>query len=136
MDIENARTFSLDTVRSGVSGLHGDDEAGSAKSTRRSAYISREPSPNVGQRKERSMSAQSVAVITGAAKGIGWATVEAFIASGVVPVLFDRDAQALDQARRTLSDRGVEHFVQPVDITDEAAVEAAFATVERRYGRL
>jgi len=29
------------------------------------------------------MSAQSVAVITGAAKGIGWATVEAFVAAGL-----------------------------------------------------
>jgi NAD(P)-dependent dehydrogenase (short-subunit alcohol dehydrogenase family) len=79
---------------------------------------------------------QRVAVITGAAKGIGWATVEAFAASGVTPVLFDRDAQALEQAHRTLSDRGVEHLVQPVDITDEALVEAAFAAVERRYGRI
>ena len=79
---------------------------------------------------------QRVAVITGAAKGIGWATVEAFAASGVTPVLFDRDAQALEQAHRTLSDRGVEHLVQPVDITDEAVVEAAFAAVERRYGRI
>jgi NAD(P)-dependent dehydrogenase (short-subunit alcohol dehydrogenase family) len=79
---------------------------------------------------------QRVAVITGAAKGIGWATVEAFVAAGVVPVLFDRDAQALEQAHRTLNDRGVVHLVLPVDITDEAAVVAAFATVEGRYGRI
>src|SRR5258706_8608860 len=42
------------------------------------------------QRKERGMSAspaaQRVAVITGAAKGIGWATVDAFVASGVTPI--------------------------------------------------
>ena len=82
------------------------------------------------------MTAQRVAVITGAAKGIGWATVEAFVASGVTPVLFDRDAQALDEAHRALSDRGVEHLAQPVDITDEQAVVAAFAAVENRYGRI
>ena len=83
-----------------------------------------------------SPAAQRVAVLTGAAKGIGWATVEAFVASGVTPVLFDRDVQALEQARRTLTDRAVEHFAQPVDITDEAAVMAAFAAVEGRYGRI
>jgi len=82
------------------------------------------------------MSSQRVAVITGAAKGIGWATVEAFVAAGVKPVLFDRDVAALDEARRALSDRGVEHLAQSVDITDEAAVVAAFAAVENHYGRV
>ena len=82
------------------------------------------------------MSPQRIAVITGAAKGIGWAAVEAFVADGVTPVLFDRDAQALEQAQRALSGRGVEHLVQAVDITDEAAVIAAFAAVEGRYGRI
>ena len=80
--------------------------------------------------------AQRVAVITGAAKGIGWASVEAFVAAGVTPVLFDRDVEALEQAQRALNDRGVEHLAQPVDITDEAAVVAAFAAAESRYGRI
>lgn len=80
------------------------------------------------------MNPKRVAVITGAAKGIGWATVEAFAAVGVTPVLFDRDVPALDEAQRTLSERGVEHLAQAVDITDEAAVIAAFAAVEGRYG--
>ena len=83
-----------------------------------------------------SPAAQRVAVVTGAAKGIGWATVEAFVASGVTPVLFDRDVQALEQARRTLTDRAVEHFALPVEITDEEAFMAAFAAVEGRFGRI
>jgi len=73
-------------------------------------------------------------VVTGAAKGIGWATVEAFVAAGVKPVLFDRDAAAVDEARHALSERGVEHLARAVDITDEAAVVVAFAAVESRYG--
>ena len=80
--------------------------------------------------------AQRVAVITGAAKGIGWASVEAFVAAGVTPVLFDCDVEAVEQAQRALNDRGVEHLAQPVDITDEAAVVAAFGAVENRYGRI
>ncbi len=79
---------------------------------------------------------QRVAVITGAAKGIGWATVEAFVATGITPVLFDRDAAALDEARHALGEQGVEHLAQAVDVTDEAAVVAAFAAVESHYGRI
>jgi len=82
------------------------------------------------------MNPQRVAVITGAAKGIGWATVEAFVAVGVTPVLFDRDASALDEAQRLLRERGIGHLTQAVDVTNEAAVVEAFAAVEARYGRI
>ena len=77
-----------------------------------------------------------IAIVTGGAKGIGWATVAALVKTGVTPVLFDRDAQALAVAHQTLSGEGVEHLTEQVDITDEQAVDAAFAKVAARYGRL
>ncbi len=77
-----------------------------------------------------------VAVITGGAKGIGWATVQALAHSGATPVLFDRDEAALSRAGATLAQRGIEHLAEAVDITDERAVDAAFAKVAARYGRL
>jgi NAD(P)-dependent dehydrogenase (short-subunit alcohol dehydrogenase family) len=77
-----------------------------------------------------------VAVVTGGAKGIGWATVEALAREGVRPVLFDRDEAALAAAGRRLAERGIEHTTEPVDVTDEAAVEAAMSRVTTRFGRL
>ena len=77
-----------------------------------------------------------VAVVTGGAKGIGWATVEALVAEGVRPVLLDRDEAALAAAGRRLAERGVDHHTATLDVTDEAAVERAMAIVVARYGRL
>jgi len=77
-----------------------------------------------------------VAIVTGGAKGIGWATVEALLEAGAVPVLFDRDAAALDRASGALQARNADFLAMLVDITDEAAVEAAFADTLRQRGRI
>jgi len=77
-----------------------------------------------------------VAVVTGGAKGIGWATVQALAETGAVPVLFDRDEAALAAAHDALTARAIEHLAVPVDITSEAAVDAAFAQVVSRDGRI
>ena len=77
-----------------------------------------------------------VAVVTGGAKGIGWATVEALVADGARPVLLDRDEAALAAASKQLAERGVDHHAAMLDVTDEGAVERAMAVVVARYGRL
>ena len=77
-----------------------------------------------------------VAVVTGAARGIGWATVQALAATGAIPVLFDRDESALAVAHDALAAQAIEHLIEPVDLTDEAALEAAFANVAARCGRI
>jgi NAD(P)-dependent dehydrogenase (short-subunit alcohol dehydrogenase family) len=84
----------------------------------------------------RAPSAGRVAVVTGGAKGIGRATVDAFVAEGAMPVLFDRDEAALAAASRELAERGVEHIGEALDVTDEAAVDRAFAAVVARCGRI
>jgi NAD(P)-dependent dehydrogenase (short-subunit alcohol dehydrogenase family) len=77
-----------------------------------------------------------IAVVTGGAKGIGWATVDALVGVGATPVLFDRDQPALMTVARRLTERGIDHLAEQVDITDEAAVDAAFARVMARFGRI
>ena len=83
-----------------------------------------------------SASGPRVAVVTGGAKGIGWATVQALVATGVVPALLDRDEHALAAARDWLTQAAADHLVHPVDITVESAVDAAFESVMARYGRI
>jgi NAD(P)-dependent dehydrogenase (short-subunit alcohol dehydrogenase family) len=77
-----------------------------------------------------------VVVVTGGAKGIGWATVEAFVAAGSTPVFFDRDERALAAASARLIERAVDHLAIRVDITDETAVDTAFAQTIARYGHV
>jgi 3-oxoacyl-[acyl-carrier protein] reductase len=75
------------------------------------------------------------AIVTGAARGIGLAIATRLLASGARVSLWDRDPAALDQAASTLSARGEAHTAA-VDVTDFAAVEAAAAGVERRFGAI
>ncbi len=77
-----------------------------------------------------------IAVVTGGAKGIGWATVQALVNTGATPVLFDRDEAALARASAALTQRGIDHLADTVDITQEQAVDSAFAKLMAHYGRL
>ena len=90
----------------------------------------------MGDDTKRAADERRVAVVTGGARGIGWATVQALLVDGVRPVLFDRDETALADAGRRLAERGVEHHAASVDVTDETAVERAMAAVVARFGRL
>jgi 3-oxoacyl-[acyl-carrier protein] reductase len=67
------------------------------------------------------------AVITGGARGIGYAVAERMLDSGAAVILWDMAADRLEQAKATLSARGrVDTFT--LDITDEdQAIKAAAA---------
>lgn len=67
-----------------------------------------------------------VAVITGGAQGIGYAIAQRMLDSGAEVVLWDRNAQALEQAQASLSTRTVVRTVT-VELADEASVQAAAA---------
>ncbi len=72
-----------------------------------------------------------VAVVTGAASGIGLAMARAFAARGAKLALADFDVEALEQARVELAAGGSEVLAVPTDVRDRAAVQAlADATLE------
>ena len=77
-----------------------------------------------------------VAVVTGGAKGLGRATVEALAERGASIVIMDRDAHALSEAAAGTAAYGPEHMTLQVDVTREQSVDAAFAQVQSRYGRI
>ena len=74
-----------------------------------------------------------IAVITGGASGIARGAAGAFVREGAVVGLIDRNEVGLQEAAAEIGDGA---FVLPADVSDEASVEAAFAEVERRHGRL
>jgi NAD(P)-dependent dehydrogenase (short-subunit alcohol dehydrogenase family) len=77
-----------------------------------------------------------VALVTGAASGIGLATAAAFARAGAAVVLADINAAALDQAVERLREAGHEVLGVPCDVGDEAQVEALLARTVATYGRL
>ena len=75
-----------------------------------------------------------VAVVTGAASGIGLAAARRFAALGMRVCLADRDDARLAEAVATVATG--EHAVFPVDVSDRAAVAALAAQVTERFGTI
>ena len=78
---------------------------------------------------------QKVAVVTGAARGIGLATAKRFLADDWRVVLLDIDQQTLNQSAAALPDRDA---ILPIccDVADAAGVGKAFAAIVDTFGRL
>lgn len=75
-----------------------------------------------------------VAVVTGAASGIGAATARALAAHGMSVALFARRAQRLEHLAADVNASGGRAIAVPVDVTDNDAVTAATDTIHDRLG--
>ena len=77
-----------------------------------------------------------VAVLTGAARGIGLATAQALAEAGATVVLTDMNADALEQARAEPTPTGLKFETEVLDVTDAAAVQRVHDAVIERHGRV
>lgn len=76
----------------------------------------------------------SVALVTGAASGIGLAAARALARAGAAVVMVDLSGARADAAARALAEAGAPAFAVAADVSDEAAVEAAFDGAVERAG--
>ena len=77
-----------------------------------------------------------VAIITGAASGIGLATAHVFAAEGARVVLADIDASRTETASAAVAQAGGETLAVRVDVTDRESVDAMVAATLKRFGRI
>jgi gluconate 5-dehydrogenase len=75
-----------------------------------------------------------VALVTGAARGLGYAIARGLARAGALTVLNGRDAKALAAARATIEGDGGRADAAVFDVTDRDAVRAAIADLEARHG--
>jgi len=77
-----------------------------------------------------------VAIVTGAGSGIGRSCALALLAEGWEVALVGRRAEALAATQAAAGAAAPRAHPMPCDVSDAAAVAAAFDTVARRHGRL
>ena len=76
-----------------------------------------------------------VMVVTGGARGLGFAVAQRALRSGAPVALWDIDAERLERARAELSGLGSVSAVK-VELTDEASVEAAAQQTVQTHGAI
>ncbi|MBR0655021.1 SDR family NAD(P)-dependent oxidoreductase [Plastoroseomonas arctica] len=76
-----------------------------------------------------------VAIITGGARGIGYAIAERAAASGAALALWDMDAAKLAETKAMLEGKGATVSSHALDLTDQNAVDAAAAATLQHHGR-
>ncbi|AQQ34701.1 SDR family oxidoreductase [Burkholderia cenocepacia] len=76
------------------------------------------------------------AAVTGAGSGIGRAAAIALAQAGFTVALLGRTEASLSETQDAIRAAGGDAQVFPVDVTDEASVDHAFAQIAQRFGRL
>jgi 3-hydroxybutyrate dehydrogenase len=77
-----------------------------------------------------------VAIITGAASGIGRQIAVRFAAAGGVPVIADLNFEAATATARALEASGHDASAVSMDVGDEVSVDKAIESAVTKYGRI
>lgn len=75
-----------------------------------------------------------IAVVTGASSGIGYATAKLLAGRGAKVAVLARRGDLLDKLVAEITAAGGTALALPADVTDQASIDAAAATVEQTWG--
>lgn len=75
-----------------------------------------------------------VAIITGSAQGLGFATAKLFADAGAKVVIADLNVEAAEAAAAKIEASGGIAYPHHADVADEASVKDLFATVDAKFG--
>jgi 3-oxoacyl-[acyl-carrier protein] reductase len=78
----------------------------------------------------------TVAIVTGGAGGIGRAVTLDLAANGVAVAVLDRDPAGLEATAARLDGMGATSLLRDGDVRDPEVLDALFAAVDERFGRL
>src|SRR6476661_2552244 len=79
---------------------------------------------------------EKVAIITGAASGIGRGTAELFAEHGALLVLVDRDGAGLEALRGQLAAQGAQVAIFQGDVSESATIASVAALALEQFGRI
>jgi 3-oxoacyl-[acyl-carrier protein] reductase len=77
-----------------------------------------------------------VAIVTGAARGIGEATAWAFARRGATAVIVDINGEGAKKVAKDIQAKGLNSIAYTVDVADVKAVDAMVEDVFKKYGRI
>ena len=77
-----------------------------------------------------------VAIVTGAASGIGKEIAIRLAAQGAIPVIADLNLEAADATAKEIKAKGGDAFAVAMNVTDEAQVEKGVADTVAKYGKV
>lgn len=80
--------------------------------------------------------AGSVAVVTGAASGMGRATAQVFASAGARVAVLDLDGPGAEAVAAAIREQGGDARAWALDVADRAAVASVFAAIGTHFGRL
>src|SRR5215216_6730177 len=79
---------------------------------------------------------EKVAIITGAASGIGRGTAELFAEHGALLVLVDRDGAGLETLQNQITAQGAQVAIFQGDVSESAVIAGVVALALERFGRI
>lgn len=82
-----------------------------------------------------SLQGQTV-IVTGSARGIGFAISQAFAAAGAHAIIIDLRREDVDKAVRAITEKGLSASGYVGNVTDPAQIEEVFASVVKEHGTI